>query len=72
MEERDTRENGAFGMVREEKVLDELHVGDVSCTALVLLLTVSCSRPFVTFSCTAGDVGRGGGAGLGGESSRSA
>ena len=72
MEERDTGEDGAFGMVREEKVLDELHVGDVSRMALVLLHAVSCSRPFATFGCVAGDVGRGGGAGLGGESSGSA
>ena len=72
MEECDTRENSAFGMVREEKVLNELHVGNVSCTMLVLLHAVSHSRPFVTFGCTAGDVGRGGGVGLGGESSGSA
>ena len=72
MEERDTGEKGAFGTVGEEKALDELRVGDMSRTVLVLLRAVSRSRPFATFGCAAGDVGRGGGAGLGGESSESA
>ena len=48
MEERDTGEKGAFGMVGEEKALDELRVGDVSRTVLVLLRAVSRSRPFAT------------------------